>query len=335
MILTEKVYMAAITCALVVFEAIGVSAAVVDEGDQKEAQLIDGLVAQVNESYITVSDVLAQLEPLRNRMARLHSGRELKERLRSAFEQITEELIDRELVLDAYEKQDRQLPEVLIDERAHEIIREVFEGDRNELMNELAAAHMTYEQWRESIREQMIISFMQRMKIDQNINVSPLEVEEFYNENREQFTEDRRADVSMIFLQGRSEESLDSRIKSVKKAIESGRSFAEVAREYSDGSRADSGGDWGRVELENLRSELQSAIEALEPGEVSEPVRLENGVFFVKLKQLIGGEPLLLTEVRDQIRERIERDKRKRLYDAWISSLKEKAVIKKWNVNLF
>ncbi len=335
MIFRDKIYAGYVTGVIAVSAAICASASPVDDADDVEGKLIDGLVAQVNESYITVSDVLAQLEPLRNRMARLHNGRELEEELKKAFKQVTEELIARELVLDAYAGQERQLPEVIIDERTEEIIREVFDGDRNELMDELAAARMTYEQWREKVRDEMVISFMKRVRIDSNINVSPLDVEEFYEQNREQFRKERRVNVSMILLQSGEEESLDSRIETVKEVIQGGRSFAEVAREYSDGSKADRGGDWGWVELENLRKELQSAIEELKPGEVSDPVHLGQAAFFVKLKELKGGEQLSLPEVRDEISQRIEGQKRERLYDTWISALKEKAVIKKWNVSLF
>ncbi len=335
MISAEKIYLTFMLSAPLVFGAIGLPVATVYGADGNDGELVDGLVAQVNESYITLSDVMARMEPLRNRLVRVYRGRELEKRLEDAFEQATGDLIARELVLDAYEKQDRQLPETLVDERAHEIIREVFGGDRNELMKELAAAQMTYEQWRESVREQMIISYMTRMRIDQNIDVSPLEVQEFYIGNREQFKEPRTVDVSMILLRSESGESLDSRIKSVEKELEAGTEFAEVARKYSDGNKADSGGDWGWVELDNLRKELQSAIEKLDPGQVSEPVQLENAVFFVKLKEMRGGKPLLLTDVRDRISDRIKESKRQRLYNEWISALREKAVIKKWNVNIF
>ncbi len=335
MISTEKICLTFILCATLIFGATGLPVAPVYGADGNEGELVDGLVAQVNESYITLSDVMARIEPLRSRLIRVYRGRELEKRLEEAFEQVTGDLIARELVLDAYEKQERQLPETLIDERAHEIIREVFGGDRNELMKELATAQMTYEQWRESVREQMIISYMTRMRIDQNVDVSPLEVQEFYIEKREQFKEPRRVDVSMILLRGESGEALDSRIESVEKELGEGTEFAEVAKKYSDGNKAESGGDWGWVDLENLRKELQSAIEKLDPGQVSEPVKLENGVFFVKLKELRGGKPLLLKDVRDRIRDRIKESKRQRLYNEWISALRKKAVIKKWNVNIF
>jgi Parvulin-like peptidyl-prolyl isomerase len=71
----------------------------------------------------------------------------------------------------------------------------------------------------------------------------------------------------------RSEEERDQ----VVAALAEGRDFADVAREFSADGSAQQGGDLGWFGPGVMIPAFQAAVEALEPGQVSEPVQTQFG----------------------------------------------------------
>jgi peptidyl-prolyl cis-trans isomerase SurA len=67
--------------------------------------------------------------------------------------------------------------------------------------------------------------------------------------------------------------------------IRSGSSFSGLARQFSNGSTAARGGDMGWVRGHQLAEEVVAALEALEPGEVSDPIRSNGGYLILILRE--------------------------------------------------
>ena len=75
--------------------------------------------------------------------------------------------------------------------------------------------------------------------------------------------------------------------------ISAGAEFAAIARNFSQSPTAAVGGSLGWIRKLSLPAELKGAIESLEPGQVSEPIRTLEGIYILQLisKRLI--EPLI------------------------------------------
>lgn len=63
-----------------------------------------------------------------------------------------------------------------------------------------------------------------------------------------------------------------------------GTPFASLARQFSQSSSAAEGGDLGRVQEGQLDRRLETALRDLQPGEVSDPIRVENGFYILQLR---------------------------------------------------
>ena len=85
--------------------------------------------------------------------------------------------------------------------------------------------------------------------------------------------------------------------------IKEGKSFAEVAKEFSDDSvSADKGGDLGflsRTDIDN--PEFVNKLFALQVGEISEPVRTKLGVQIIRLSEITPSKLRPLAEVRSKV----------------------------------
>lgn len=65
--------------------------------------------------------------------------------------------------------------------------------------------------------------------------------------------------------------------------------FALAARQYSASSTSSTGGDLGWVSPGEIRKELESVLEQLQPGQMSDPIETENGVHIVELRERRPG----------------------------------------------
>ena len=102
----------------------------------------------------------------------------------------------------------------------------------------------------------------------------------------------------------RSEEERDQ----VVAALAEGRDFAEVAQEFSADGSAQQGGDLGWFGPGVMIPEFQAAVEALEPGQVSEAVQTRFGWHVVKLLETRNATAPTLDQVREDLVTQIQRE---------------------------
>lgn len=94
--------------------------------------------------------------------------------------------------------------------------------------------------------------------------------------------------VSEIFLPVESPENEPEVRAAALRLVEQlrqGAQFAAIARQFSRGSTASSGGDVGWVQAGQLAPQLDEAIERLEVGKISEPIKAPGGFYIVQLKE--------------------------------------------------
>jgi peptidyl-prolyl cis-trans isomerase C len=112
--------------------------------------------------------------------------------------------------------------------------------------------------------------------------------------------------------------------KEIRKQLDEGADFAEIAKEKSSdpGSGAD-GGDLGWFTAEQMVPEFSAAAFALEPGEVSEPVKSDFGWHIIKVDEKRNKPGF--DEVEDEIYDLLTRQRQRDI----IMSLREGAKIER------
>ena len=309
------------------------------ETNAPERVRVDGIAAYVNEHVITMADVMVLVEPVRRQLLATYTGEAYRERLQEAYDNTLGSLIDRFLVLDAYEAQQGRIPEWVVNQRAEEMIEDMFKGDRDALMAALAREQMTYEEWYENIRKHIIMQSMRNASVDQHIHISPGTVRTYYDGHGDEFQEPAKVRVSMIVVT--EEQAADVRQRramaaDVVKQLREGDSFAVLARRLSGGSHAEDGGDWGWIEpARDLRSELAQQIAALETGQLADPIRIGDDYYIIRVAGRREAATASFDSVQAEIERKLRREESRRSYDAWIARLKADAFVKIMDVDLF
>ena len=81
-------------------------------------------------------------------------------------------------------------------------------------------------------------------------------------------------------------DSPDARLQAVKDALVApGADFNELARELSDGPEKDDGGEIGWLTRDQLATDIGDKVFPLDAGQVSEPIQVSQGYYFVKVEE--------------------------------------------------
>ncbi len=151
--------------------------------------------------------------------------------------------------------------------------------------------------------------------------VSDEEKRSYFDANVSAFNGER-VKVSRILIDTRNMktdaelEKAKQKIKEVKKEIDNGADFAEMAKKHSDCPSAEKGGDIGFIQRKgSLVEEFAKAAFAMEVGEVSDPIKTQFGYHIIKVTDREEGKDVSYEDVADtvdfvytQIRRQIEKE---------------------------
>lgn len=289
---------------------------------------VDGYAAVVNNRVINVSDVIAHVQPIERQLRQIFKGEELEAKVVEAFEKGRESLIERALILEEFASQQGNLPDRAIDSRVQEIIRNRFNNDRAAFLATLAEERITLENWREQIKEQLIVAILRQQEVTDKVVVSPGVVRNLYDETLDKYRNPEEVSIRLIVLhQGHSEEETWIKREQAQQVLErakTGEDFGTLAKTKSEGRKADQGGDWGWVEPGILRPELRERLKHLVPGEVSDVIDTGDKFYIMKLEAKKNASVTPFEKVQEELTNELRQAEAHRLYSAWVGRLKKK-----------
>ncbi len=257
-------------------------------------QMIDGIAAIVGDDVVLVSDINALITQYAfQKRIDITRRPDLYKKLGKQF---LETLIDNKLLLikadeDTIKVDDAQVDQSLKRQIQYMIQQAGSEKKLEEYYN--APLFKIKKDLRKEIENQMRISMLRQKRFG-NIKISRKEVEEFYQTHRDSLPRvEPSVDISHILMQVTpSEESVQKayqKILEIKKKLDEGADFAELARKYSeDPGTAANGGDLGFVSRGTLVKEFEEAAFALKPGEISDIVQTQFGFHIIQLLERQG-----------------------------------------------
>lgn len=123
-----------------------------------------------------------------------------------------------------------------------------------------------------------------------------------------------------------SEEEAQHKLETIRERLVNGGDFPELARQYSEDGTAAKGGDLGWVNPGDTVPQFEQAMNALKPGDISQPVRSPFGYHIIQVierrKQDMSKEAARL-KARQEIRAR----KSEEAYQDWVRELRDRAYV--------
>ncbi len=295
------------------------------------AKLINAIAAVVNDEIITLYEVDREAQStIREAEKKSALDDAARSQIRST---VLDRLVDKKLV----EQKIRELNIKVSEEEIRQAIDDVKKQNnltQEALVSALANQGLSFDQYRVQLQEQLEKLKLVSMEVRSKIQVGETEMQEYYEANRAKYTEDDTFRARHIFFRT-SEKAPAEEIKRtmttalmVPAEAKGGKDFIELAKTYSEDPAArKDGGALGPFKKGEMLPEMEQAVMALKPGEVSELVYTSAGFHIIKLEEKISGKLKPFDSVKAEIEETIYRKKSEERFSQWAKEIRSKASI--------
>jgi parvulin-like peptidyl-prolyl isomerase len=291
-------------------------------------------VARVNGAVLTDRDLQREIFTIFP-YARQHGGtvpKELEPGIRQGALQM---IIFEELVYQEAERRNMTVaPERL--SRAEADYRKQFPtpGDYNSFLQ--AEFKGSQQALREKIRRSLLIEQLLKAEVDSKSTVSIAEAKAFYEKNPSNFQYPESFAIQTIsFLP--PEKATPSQTQEARKradetlpkakATKTYEEFGLLAEKVSEDDYRVMMGDHKSIDRTQISPALVEALTALQPGQVSNVIQIENAFTIVRLNKYTPAGKLKFEDVKDKLQKQLERIKTNQVRASLGKKLKQKAKI--------
>jgi peptidyl-prolyl cis-trans isomerase SurA len=166
---------------------------------------------------------------------------------------------------------------------------------------------MSFEDFQQETKNQMLTRNVIGQEVGRHINISPQEVQAYYNAHKNEFVREEKVYLSEILIstQGKDEKGIaaaEKKANLVAAEAAKGARFSDLARDNSDANTAQQGGDLGvGYKKGDLDKPLEDAVWNLPKGGVTKPIRIPNGFEILKVNDHTKAGLASLDDVRSEI----------------------------------
>jgi len=291
---------------------------------------VDGYAARVDSAVITYGEVRESVAPYLQQISRKYKGKELAERIQSAYLDARESLIEDALLRAETKTLGVSLPEKVIDDEVRRIIRERFKNDRALLSRALADRRMTFEEWKKEVTEQITIRVYHNQEVTRRANVSAQAVRDEYERSKADYFIPFRVKYHFILIsKGKTEEDRSAKRKLAEDSLQklrNGADFMTVAKEVSEGDIDDA--PWR--DPADIREELRPALLKTPAGQISDLIETPDLFYIIKIEERREEGFTSFEEAKKSIEEKLLDAERKRLNDELIARLSAKHFVERY-----
>lgn len=216
---------------------------------------------------------------------------------------------------------------VVRDEDVDQYIQGIKERNRindAQLEQALTQQGMTMASYRTQVRDEIQKAQLINREIRGKVNVTPEEVERYYQAHIDEFTTSEQMHLRHILIRvpdGASPDEVNAamaRADAAYQQLKDGKEFADVARAASDDPGGKDGGDLGWVKRGEALEPIEQAAATLKPGQFSQPVRSPVGLHIVLVEERQGAGHVPLDQLAAGIKEQLYNAALEERYEKWL-----------------
>ena len=295
-----------------------------------QAEVIEEIVAWVDGSIITLSEVEGEEQALMAELYKQLQGDELEDAVNRTKSHLLQQMVDRKLMLarasrmfdleaigDSYLSMFRRQQEITSDE---------------ELEKMLIESGFTLARFRQQLIDRYAPDEILRMEVNSRVAVSDTEIAAYYEENKDRYRVPAVRTVREIVLLADTDDVKAEKrplLASIREqAMQPDADFVALAIEHSESGTAQSGGSLGTVGKGDLSEALDTAAFSLATGEISEILEISYGLHLLMIED--GKDEYLqpLEEMTEGIRTELEDRQYEKRLNEFLTKLRSESKIR-------
>lgn len=248
-------------------------------------------------------------------------------------ETLFKKLIEEKIILNEAKRRGIDANDGEIDEGIEEFKEQggLSQKDFEKLLKE---EDMNIRSFRNLMKDKIMMSKLVSEDVDSKVTVMDKEIEDFYTANKKSFiSSPETVEIEAIFLRLKEGASVteitDLKRKSLKIAeqLRDGESFKRLVSKYSDEPLRSQNGLLGTFKKGTLLPPLDKKAFLMEKDEISDPIWVSDGVYILHIINKSDKRFKPIEEVKDEIRDRLYKEKREKMFNEWIKALWDKASV--------
>ncbi len=302
---------------------------------------VEEIVARVNDQIISSSDYDRAMKELdQEERQRGASMQEISE----AHRDLLRNLIDQQLWL-SKGKELGITGETELVNRLNDIRKQYNLGSLEDLEKAAQQQGVSYEDFKANIRNGIITQQVMRDEVGRKISMTPGEAQRYYEEHKQEYAKQESVKLSEILISTGTpvpsptdpggvlptdpQKLAEAKVKAedVEAKLHAGGDFAQLARSFSDGPTAQTGGDLGEFKRGSLAKVLEDQVFPLKTGQFTPPIRTRQGYVILKVADHTPGGVPPFKDVEQDVEQAYYMSKMEPAMRDYLTKLRDEAFI--------
>ncbi|HET7104733.1 MAG TPA: peptidylprolyl isomerase [Terracidiphilus sp.] len=302
---------------------------------------VEEIIARVNDRVINTSDYNRALKELDQEERQ--RGASMQE-MADARKDLLRNLIDQQLWL-SKGKDLGITGETELVNRLNEIRKQYHMASLEDLEKAAQEQGVSYEDFKANIRNGIITQEVMRNEVGRRISITPGEVERYFEQHKQEYARQESVHLAEILISTGAPvpsatvpgeyEPVDpaklaeakAKAEAVEAKLRAGADFSQLAKTFSSGTTASSGGDLGQFRRGALAKALEEKVFPLKAGQYTEPIQTRQGMIILKvISHTPGGVPPY-KDVQQDVEQNYFMSKMEPALRAYLTKMREEAYI--------
>ncbi|MED3961401.1 peptidylprolyl isomerase [Niallia taxi] len=169
------------------------------------------------------------------------------------------------------------------------------------------------------IEEELLRYLKIKKLLEPRIEITDDQIQAYFDENKASFNTPEQVEASHILVAD------EKTAKEVKKKLDDGEDFADLAKEYStDTATKENGGELGYFSSGQMVEEFEKAAFSMDVNEISNPVETTNGWHIIKVTGHKDAVEAKLDDHKDEIKDALFEQQMNTEYSTWLTEIQAK-----------
>jgi len=302
--------------------------------DAWAAEIVDRIVAVVNDDIITLNDLNHSLGPFLERLRSSgYDSEKQSEMVAKLQDEVLSRLIDEKLTDQEIKKAGIEVGDAEVNEAIERVKQQNYYSDED-FAKALAAEGLTVAEYRKNLKEQILRSRLVNREVKSRAVVTEEDIKDYYESHSSDYGGETRYHLRHIIMRlpagagAAEQQAVLKKMEAVREKLENGESFPELAKQYSESELAPDGGDLGEFNVAALSPQLQQALKGLQKGDFTAILATDHGyqIFYVQSIVMIPGKSL--AEVSASIQGKLYAEIVEKKFKQWLEELRKRSHVK-------